>query len=69
MTREQAEAVRAKRLEGCTYRRIAEDCHREWGGDWKPPSNQLVGEELVREAAELLGEDHHAWDDQAFGPL
>ena len=50
ITVDQAALVRGLRDEGYTWRGIAETCHLEWGGDWQPPSNQIVGEHLCREA-------------------
>lgn len=43
--------------EECTWRRVAEQCHDLWGGQWEPPSNQLMGMALCERAAFLLDED------------
>lgn len=46
--------------EQCSWRRIAELCCDLWGGDWQPPSNQLMGVALCERAAKLLEEDPSA---------
>jgi len=54
MTPERAEFVRKLRVdEGYTYRALARACAREWGANWG--SNQLVGEDLWRASAKILG--------------
>ena len=50
ITDDQATFARNLRDEGYTWRAVAETCHLEWGGDWKPPWNQAVGEALCGEA-------------------
>ena len=54
MSPERAEFVRKLRIdEGYTFRAVAAACAEEWGATWG--SNQLIGEELCRAAAETLG--------------
>lgn len=57
MTEDQAKAVRARRAEHYTWRAIACWAHAEFGGKWWPESNQLVGQDICRHAAGMLGED------------
>lgn len=53
MTQERAEFVRKLRIdEQCTFRAIAAACSKEWAANWG--SNQLIGEDLCRAAAETL---------------
>ena len=49
---ERAEFVRKLRIdEGYSFRAVAAACAEEWGATWG--SNQLIGEDLCRAAAEL----------------
>ena len=57
MTEDQAKAVRARRAEHYTWRAVALWAHAEFGGKWWPESNQLVGQDICRHAAGVLGED------------
>lgn len=63
MTKEQAEFVKKLICDGYSWRAVARDCHAAWKGDWSPPSNQVVGQRLVTEAADLLDEDRVEWED------
>ena len=54
MSPERAEFVRKLRIdEGYTFRAVAAACAEEWGATWG--SNQFIGEDLCRAAAEILG--------------
>jgi len=54
MSPERAEFVPKCRIdEGYTFRAVAAACAKEWGANWG--SNQLIGEDLCRAAAETLG--------------
>lgn len=60
--------VRARRIRDlrtkrrCSWRRVAEVVHREWGTDaaWLPPDNQIAGMVLCEVAADLMDEDGQA---------
>lgn len=57
MTRSEAAYVRRLRVEeDDSWRGIAYECSRQWGGDWG--DNQRAGMELCRRAALLFGEDY-----------
>jgi len=54
MSPERAEFVRKCRIdERYTFRAVAAACAKEWGANWG--SDQLIGEDLCRAAAETLG--------------
>lgn len=54
MTPARAEYVRMLRVDqGYTYRALAAACSASWGANWG--SNQLIGEDLWRAAAKMLG--------------
>lgn len=58
LPKEKAEFVKNLRcVLGYTWRAVARACYEEWGGNWFPPSNQLMGMTLCERAAEALGED------------
>lgn len=63
MTREQAEYVKQLRCLGCTYRAIARHYARKYADASEIDDNQMDGEWLVVEAALILVESDHAWDD------
>lgn len=44
--------------QGCTWRRVAELAYEAWGGNWHPPSNQLVGMAICKWAAQKYGQDY-----------
>ena len=55
----QARIVRILRVEKkCSWRAIAEVCHKLGWGEWSPPSNQIMGMALCERAAQLLGENY-----------
>lgn len=55
----QARIVRVLRVEeNCSWRAIAEVCHKLGWGKWSPPSNQIMGMALAERAAQLLGENY-----------
>lgn len=55
----QARIVRILRIEeNCSWRAVAEVCHKLGWGNWSPPSNQIMGMALCQRAAQLLGEDY-----------
>jgi len=59
MTAEQAAYVRRLRcVEDYSWRAVADTCHLEWGGEWTPPDNQLMGMALCERAASFTGEDY-----------
>ena len=61
MTKEEAKFIRDLRVnKGYTWRQIAAECHEKgmFGGDWDPPSNQIIGLTLCEVAAEKFGEDY-----------
>lgn len=55
----QARIVRVLRVEkNCSWRAVAEVCHKLGWGEWSPPSNQIMGMALCERAARLLGENY-----------
>ncbi len=63
LTPEKAALVRKWRLDhGYTWRDVATEAYDRFGGsaweDWRPPSNQLVGRALCKEAAKHFGQDY-----------
>lgn len=61
MTEERAGFVRSLRVDqGYSWRAVARACHEAWGGDWEPPSNQLMGMALCQAAAQVFDEDSSA---------
>lgn len=62
MTDRRAKRVRQLRVAcGCSWRKVAEVCHKHFKGAWDPPDNQIMGMALCEEAARRLGEN--AYDD------
>lgn len=62
MTKEQAEYVKQLRCIGCTYRAIARHYDRKFP-DADCGTDQMSGELLVIQAAQILDESNDAWDD------
>lgn len=61
MTPERAAFIRAFRVErDATWRAVADECHRRFGGVWEPTWNQLAGMDLCHLAAAHHGEDYMA---------
>ena len=59
MDKEKADFVRKLRVdEGYSWRAVAEECYKIWGGNWQPPSNQLMGMVLCEKAAEFFDENY-----------
>ena len=57
MTQDLADRIKVLRcVQGCTWRRVAELIYDHIGGDWNPPSNQIVGIDLCDMAMSYLGE-------------
>lgn len=72
MNRARAKEVRHWRVDRrYTWRKVARAAHDLWRVSWSPPSNQIAGMALCREAAQLLGEDYRRppWNDApVLGP-
>lgn len=66
MTPLRAKRVRALRVDhGCTWRGVAERCHKAWrDADWWPQWNQLAGMAVCEVAAVHFGEHYmdEAWN-------
>lgn len=62
ITPSRAARIREWRVRG-SLRWVAQQAHREWGGDWWPPDNQIAGVLLCEAAARAVGEDPgvHPW--------
>jgi len=61
LTVEQATEVRQMRCDdGFTWRMVACECFDRWGGDWYPPSNQGIGQDICQAAAACFGENPNA---------
>lgn len=59
MGKKQATFVRELRVEKIySWRSVAQACYDAWGGDWQPPSNQLVGMAFCETAARKFSEDY-----------
>lgn len=43
---------------GMSWRELAKRMHEIAGGGWSPPNHQIIGVELCRIAARVLGENH-----------
>lgn len=54
-----ARRIRELKVEkGYSWRALASACYDEWGGDWSPKSNQIMGMAACRVAARFFGEDY-----------
>ncbi len=55
----QARIVRTLRVEEkCSWRAVAERCHKLGWGKWSPPSNQIMGMALCDRSAQFFGENY-----------